>query len=194
MNNIKAWFRGRMLAVGGFVARTGISPNAISIITLGLNAIVAGIIAAGYLLPGGVLILLVGLLDSLDGAVARASGQATTFGAFLDSTLDRYAEAVLFLAIVYYYRADTTVVLLSFIALVGSVLVSYARARAEGLGLDCEVGWLARPERVFVLGIGLAGAQYSLYALLIALSVLAFFTHVTAIQRIWHIYRLTDGK
>jgi CDP-diacylglycerol---glycerol-3-phosphate 3-phosphatidyltransferase len=194
MNNIKAWFRVRMLAVGGFVARTGISPNAISIITLGLNVIVAGIIATGYLLPGGVLILLVGLLDSLDGAVARASGQATTFGAFLDSTLDRYAEAVLFLAIVYYYRVDTTVVLLSFIALVGSVLVSYARARAEGLGLDCEVGWLARPERVFVLGIGLAGAQYSLYALLIALSVLAFFTHVTAIQRIWHVYRLTDGK
>jgi CDP-diacylglycerol--glycerol-3-phosphate 3-phosphatidyltransferase len=194
MNHAKRWFREKMLAIGKLVAQTGITPNTISVITLALNAIVAVIIAAGYLLPGGILVLLVGLLDSLDGAVARASGQATIFGAFLDSTLDRYAEAFLFLAVVYHFQSDGVTVLLSFIALVGSVLVSYARARAEGLGLECEVGWLARPERVFILGVGLAGAHFWPPVLLVALAVLAVFTHLTAIQRIVYVYRLTSGR
>ncbi len=187
MRLIEGWFRQRMVSVAALVARSGISPNAITIITLALNCAVAAVIATGNLLAGGILVLVVGALDSLDGALARATGRATTFGAFLDSTLDRYSEAVLFLAVIYHFRDDSNLVLLAYVALVGSLLVSYARARAEGLGLDCEVGWLARPERVVVLGLGLA-TGLTIYAL----AILAFFTHVTALQRIVHVYRIAD--
>lgn len=187
MRAIEAWFRTRMLSVAAVVARSGITPNAVTIITLFLNCGVAAIIATGNLLVGGILVLVIGALDSLDGALARTTGRATTFGAFLDSTLDRYSEAILFLGVIYQFREDTNTVLLAYVALVGSLLVSYARARAEGLGLDCEVGLLARPERVVVLGLGLA-TGLTFYALII----LAFFTHVTAVQRIWHVYRTAD--
>ncbi|MCL4369712.1 MAG: CDP-alcohol phosphatidyltransferase family protein [Chloroflexi bacterium] len=188
MTAVKAWFRARMLSVARVFARTGVSPNAVTLITLALNFGVAAVIAWGSLPAGGLLVLVVGALDSLDGALARATGRATTFGAFLDSTMDRYSEAALFLGIIYRFHDDTTLVIIAYLALVGSLMVSYARARAEGLGLDCEVGWLARPERVVILGLGLA-TGLTLYALI----VLAFFTHVTALQRILHVRRVT-GK
>ncbi|MCL4367623.1 MAG: CDP-alcohol phosphatidyltransferase family protein [Actinobacteria bacterium] len=188
MTAVKAWFRTQMLSVAQLFARTGLSPNAVTLVTLALNFGVAAVIATGNLLVGGILVLLVGALDSLDGALARVTGRATTFGAFLDSTLDRYSEAALFLGVIYHFRDEAPVVILAYIALVGSLLVSYARARALRWTDYCEVGWLARPERVVILGLGLA-TNLTLYALI----VLAFFTHVTALQRILHVYRITRG-
>src|SRR5205823_9758245 len=117
--------------------------------------------------------------DTLDGALARVAGRATTFGAFLDSTLDRYSEAALLLGLLYDAgrRGDLAAEVLAFLVIVGSLLVSYARARAEGLGLECEVGIAPRPERVLILGLGLIlGLE------LPALAVLAALTHFTAIQ------------
>src|SRR5205823_10365986 len=122
---------------------------------------VALVLASGATLVGGVLVLLVGLFDTLDGALARVTNRKTTFGAFIDSTLDRYSEAVVVLGIVYaaLERNDRATVLLAFAMLVGSLMVSYARARAEGLGLRAEVGLVPRPERIVVLGIGLIPGQ-----------------------------------
>jgi len=194
MTSVKAWCRARMLVLARAVARTGLSPNAVTLITLALNCGVAALIASGSLVLGGLLVLVVGALDSLDGALARLSNRATTFGAFLDSTLDRYSEAVLFLGVIYHHRADPQTVVLAYVALVGSLMVSYARARAEGLGLDCEVGLLARPERMAVLGLGLIATYFDQRILTAALLALAFFTHCTALQRIVHVHRLTRGE
>ncbi len=189
MTPVKTWFKAGMLTVARVFARTGISPNAVTLVTLLLNFGVAAVIASGQTTIGGILVIVVGALDSLDGALARSTGRATAFGAFLDSTLDRYSEAIIFLGIIYLYQAEPNTVMLAYVAIIGSVMVSYARARAEGLGLDCEVGLLARPERILVLGIGLA-TGFTFYALII----LAVFTNFTAVQRMWHVYRTTGGK
>ena len=175
-------------AVARGLANTGISPTQLTLVGFALNLVVAGILAVGYLQLGGFLLLIVGLFDTLDGALARVSGRSTTFGAFLDSTLDRYSEAAILLGLLFEAsrRGDSTVSALAFVVVAGSLIVSYARARAEGLGLDCEVGFAPRPERIFLLGLGLiVGLE------LPALVVLAAITHVTAVQRIVHVYILT---
>ena len=147
---------------------------------------------------GGVVMLIGGAFDTLDGALARATNQKTVFGEFFDSTMDRFSEAVVFLGVaVSFLRFSpdqmTAVagVALSFAAMIGSIMVSYARARAEGLDLDCEVGWLQRPERIVILGVALLLPAPFLLGALILLAVL---THVTVAQRITHVRRLTSGK
>jgi CDP-diacylglycerol--glycerol-3-phosphate 3-phosphatidyltransferase len=172
------------------LAGTGVSPTQLTLLGFALNLIVAAILATGSLAIGGVLILVVGLFDTLDGALARVANRATTFGAFLDSTLDRYSEAAILLGLLYEAgrRSDLTATTLIFVAIVGSLMVSYTRARAEGLGLDCEVGVAPRPERIVLLGLGLiVGLEIP------ALAILAVITNVTAVQRIIHIYRLTSA-
>jgi CDP-diacylglycerol--glycerol-3-phosphate 3-phosphatidyltransferase len=126
----------------------------------------------------------------LDGAVARATGTASRFGAFLDSVIDRYDEALMFIALVVVFsvRQDHGLVTASTAALIGSLLVSYARARAEGLGLDCEIGLLQRPERVLLLTAGLLAAPILLAPVI---WVLAVVTNITVVQRILHVRRLT---
>jgi CDP-diacylglycerol--glycerol-3-phosphate 3-phosphatidyltransferase len=175
--------------LGQALARTGISPNVLTTVGCILNFGVAAVIALGYLSLGGVLILFAGAFDMLDGALARASGRTTTFGAFLDSTLDRYSEAAVFLGIFIEaaMRNDIQVQLLTYAAAIGSLMVSYARARAEGLGLRNSVGFLQRPERVILLGVGLI-VGWQVYALW----VLAILTNVTALHRILHVRRLTE--
>jgi len=140
---------------------------------------------------GGALVLVAGLFDMLDGALARLSHRTTRFGAFLDSTLEvRYAEAVLMLGLLvpYLARPGSAEPLLIYAVLVGSLMVSYARARAEGLGLRCEVGWAPRPERIFLLALGLIVDQ-----VLPVLIILAVITNFTAVQRIVHVWRQTRG-
>ena len=183
--------RGRLFAesVARVIARTGATPNTITLLGLALNGLVAVVVGLGYLTIGGILMLVVGLFDTLDGALARVTNRQTKFGGFLDSTTDRYSEAFILLAIVYASADQIGVIILCFITIVGSLMVSYARARAEGLGLRCEVGLLARPERVVLLGLGLITTY-----IVPALIVLAVFTHVTTIQRILHVYRLTGGR
>ena len=176
--------------VRGF-ARAGISPNVLTIIGLCVTT-TAGVLAAeGYLLAAGIVSLLGGGFDALDGALARATRQASTFGALLDSTLDRYGEAAVLLGmLVYGARAgQMDVVVLAGLALTGSFMVSYVRARAEGLGLDCEVGFLTRTERVIAIGVGL------MVGLVVpALAVVALLANVTAVQRLVYVRRILEDR
>jgi CDP-diacylglycerol--glycerol-3-phosphate 3-phosphatidyltransferase len=147
---------------------------------------VAWVLAQGYERWAGVLIVVVGLFDALDGALARSTGQTSRFGAFLDSTLDRFAEIALYLGLLYLYRADPLATVLVYLSITGSLMVSYTRARAEGLGLECKVGFFTRLERLGVLVLGLL-----LERTILALLVLAVFSNLTALQRMWHVWRVT---
>jgi CDP-diacylglycerol--glycerol-3-phosphate 3-phosphatidyltransferase len=182
-----------MEVVGRVLGATGISPNGLTMLGLVLNGIAAGIVAAGWLVPGGVALLFASAFDMLDGAVARATGKVTRFGAFLDSVIDRYCEAVVLVSLIYLVgqTGDTVLVVGAAIALVGSLLVSYARARAEGIGLDCEVGILQRPERVILLAFGLIFAELLLAPVI---WILAVVTNVTVVQRILHVRGLLRGE
>ena len=169
------------------LARTGIDPNALTVAGLLVSAVTAVSIAFGWTLAGGLLVLVTGGFDMLDGAVARVSGNGSSFGAFLDSTLDRWAEGLIFTGLVWYFVAqDARIeVVLAVTTMVGSMLISYTRARAEGLGVDCEVGAFQRPERLLVLGISLLGPAWLLSAGLWLMSVA---TQLTAVQRILHVH------
>jgi CDP-diacylglycerol--glycerol-3-phosphate 3-phosphatidyltransferase len=184
--SLKNGVRTRMELVGRVIGATGISPNGLTILGLVLNGIAAGIIANGWLLVGGIALLFASAFDMLDGAVARATGKVSRFGAFLDSVIDRYCEAVVLIGLLYFLDrlGDTWLVVGAAVALVGSLLVSYARARAEGLGLDCEVGFLQRPERVILLAVGLIFADWLLAPVI---WILAVVTNVTVVQRILHV-------
>jgi CDP-diacylglycerol--glycerol-3-phosphate 3-phosphatidyltransferase len=153
--------------------------------------------SAGFFIRlGGGLILLSGLCDIFDGAVARASGKESAFGAFLDSVLDRYSETAALTGLIYYFAVSgsITYTIVTVLVLGGSVFVSYAKARAEGLGVECRVGIMERPERLILLIIGALGAGYILLA---SLWLLALLSHITAIQRILHtrkILRQSQGR
>ena len=128
------------------------------------------------------------MFDMLDGSLARATNQSSVFGAFIDSTLDRYSESVTFLAMVYYYSAvpgSRMQLVLIFIILVGSLMVSYTRARAEGLNVKVTEGWLQRPERLTLLITGLILGSYILNPIL---WFMAIFTNLTALQRVYEVY------
>jgi CDP-diacylglycerol--glycerol-3-phosphate 3-phosphatidyltransferase len=180
------------LRIGETLARAGLTPNALTAIGLVLNVLVAAIIASGNLGAGGVLLLVASGFDMLDGAVARATGTVTKFGGFLDSTLDRYSEAAVYAGVlVYVLNTPDYLVgsLLIFAATVGSLLISYARARAESAGFRASVGLLPRPERVVVLAVGLLSGQ-----VLAALWILAIGTHLTVLVRIAHVWRLSRSS
>lgn len=147
----------------------------------------------GYFVAGGLLVLFAGAFDLLDGPLARAKGQSTRFGAMLDSSLDRLSEAAVFLGILIYYVNHNTTweTSLPYITFVGSVMVSYLRARAEGLGLKCEVGIFTRAERVIVLSVGLVIGQWMDAGLVIALCILAALAFVTVVQRLIYVRHLT---
>ncbi len=174
------------------LARAGFSPNTLTLTGLVLNLVVAIVLAAGHPVAGGVLVLLANAFDMLDGALARVSGKASRFGAFLDSTLDRYAEALLYLGVMawLYTRADAPLLLASYLGIIGSLMVSYARARAEGLGVGGEVGLLPRPERIILLALGLL---FHPWLLAPVLWLLALLTNVTAVQRILHVKKELEG-
>jgi CDP-diacylglycerol--glycerol-3-phosphate 3-phosphatidyltransferase len=168
----------------------GITPNGLTYTGFILTAITAYFLAQGRFGWGGLLLLLASFFDMLDGAVARFAKQMSTFGAFLDSTLDRYSESVTFLALAYYYsrRPSTrTEFVLILVILVGSLMVSYTKARAEGLNVEIKAGWLQRPERVVLLIAGLLTGWMQP-----VLWVLAIFTNFTAVQRIYEVYWRTS--
>ena len=178
------------------LARAGVGPNALTLTGLLLNLFVAVVLASGYPMVGGVLVLLANAFDMLDGTLARITGQTTRFGAFLDSTLDRYAEALIYLGVMVWLfsRGESGPLLAAYLAVVGSLMVSYTRARAEGLGLHGEVGWLQRPERIVLLALALIFHQHLLSPVLWLLAVL---TNFTVVQRMIHVKRQLgspDGK
>lgn len=180
------------------LARLGINPNVVTLLGLLLSFVTACVIASGSVVAGGALVLFAGIFDMFDGAMARVRNAATTFGAFLDSTLDRYSESIILGGLLFYalQRPDLHealwpwaneqqwMIALIFVAAVGSLMVSYAKARAEGLGLECKTGLLARPERVVILAVGLLTGTT-----IWALALLAVLSHVTAVERIIHVWR-----
>ena len=191
IDQVKASGRQMAESVARLLARTGAHPNHVTITAMLLNAGVGVIIALGHVQLGGVLVLVVALIDTLDGALARVTRKSTTFGAFLDSTLDRYSEGFILLGLLIHLSAggDRLGVALCFVVLLGSLMVSYTRARAEGLGMKCEVGVAPRPERVAILSVGLIVGWT-----LPALAILAVLTHLTALQRILHVLRLGKNE
>lgn len=175
----------------GILSRSRIKPNALTFINLALNIVAAYVIASSHFILGGVLVLASGLFDLLDGALARLTGQTTSFGAILDSTVDRISEAAVLCGLLIWYipkEAKIEIVLI-FAVLIGSFLISYIRARAEGLGLQCQVGLFTRAERVIVLSIGLLVNQ-----VFIALCVLAVFSYITVVQRLLYLWKQTKVK
>ncbi len=168
-----------------------ISPNALTLIGLVINLGAAYFVAIGHFLLGGGLILVSGLFDLLDGALARTVGRATKFGALLDSTADRASEAAIFCGLLFWASArglDAAIVLTSAV-LIGSFLISYIRARAEGLGMKCKVGLFTRAERVIVLAVGLLLGQVH-----IALWILVVFIYVTVLQRLFYVQKQTGDE
>jgi CDP-diacylglycerol---glycerol-3-phosphate 3-phosphatidyltransferase len=190
---MQAWARRVAEGVVSPLARLGVDPNVITVVGFMLNIVTAGVLATGHLTAGGTLLLASGLFDLLDGALARVENSQSDFGAFLDSLLDRYSEATILLALIYIFtiRQQTANVLLVYGVAIGSILISYARARAEALGLEAKVGIAPRPERVLILG---AGLLINRETTVIALVILAFLTHVTALQRLYHVWRQTRAE
>src|ERR1700730_12973641 len=175
-----------------FLGRLGFSPNGLTIAGSVLTASVGLLVAQGWFLAAGICLWLFSATDTLDGALARATNRVSVFGAFLDSVCDRYAEAAVFFGLVWWYQTSGNAlgVALAYLALVGSLMVSYARARAEGVGLQAaDVGWFQRPERIILLGVGLLVAPLAPSALIIVLGLLAVLTTITVLQRVLHVAR-----
>lgn len=171
------------------ITLTGITPNLLTVLGFSVSIAAACSFAFGMPRLGGFLILLSGGFDLLDGAVARTTGKVTKFGAFLDSVLDRYSDAFLFLGIGIYLFTDPLNVLLVGLTLIGTFFVSYARARAEGLGLTCTTGLMERTERMILMSIG------GIFDIFVpVLWILLVLTHFTALQRIHYIWSMTRTK
>jgi peptidoglycan lytic transglycosylase len=167
--------------VGHALFRLNLRPNHLTVFGFAVSLLAAGAFIAGRIRTAGFLLILAGLFDLFDGSLARASGQVTPFGAFLDSVIDRYSDLVVMLGIVVFFARTphTRGALVAMAGLVGSVMVSYTKARAESIGVECKVGMMERPERLICL---IAGALLGL--LEPALWVLAVLANVTALQRI----------
>jgi CDP-diacylglycerol---glycerol-3-phosphate 3-phosphatidyltransferase len=187
-SRLQNWVRSGARRVVPALRVLRLTPNALTMVGLVICAGSAVLVALGYLLPGGLLLLVASGFDILDGALARVSGRELKYGAFLDSTVDRYAEAITYIALLYYFifhGHHTLEPMLVIFALTGSLLVSYVRARAQSLGFNGDGGLLARPERVVITVIGLVIAPLLVWALW----VLAVLTNVTAMQRIWVVWQ-----
>nr|WP_278813519.1 CDP-alcohol phosphatidyltransferase family protein [Dehalococcoides mccartyi] len=170
------------------LAKTGLTPNMVTVTGFIITLVAAGIIVNGNLLLAGIVMLLAGVFDMLDGALARRTGKVTRFGAVLDSTLDRVSEAAILIGVCAFYSqsGQTPEVVLAVVTLTLSLLVSYIRARAEAMGLEGKEGFFTRPERVVVLAIGMM--FNILVPVLVLVSVLSL---ITVIQRLANVYRQT---
>lgn len=172
-----------------------LTPNAISLTGLVLVVVAAVLVWEQYYFLGGVAFIAGSIMDTLDGRYSRMSGKGTPFGAFLDSTLDRLEEGIVLVAVAADFagRSDRIAVAAVVVAVLASLMVSYTRARAEALGVECKVGIATRPVRVVILSAGLIfarGASLGDFQLLkAAVYVLAGLSVITVGQRIWHVYR-----
>ncbi len=166
--------------------RLKVNPNLITVAGL-LITTVAAITLPFYLRFGGILILCGGFFDMLDGVVARANNRSTNFGAFFDSVLDRYADSFLLIGFLWFFLENNSVLgmFLSLGTMVGTLVISYTKARAEGLGKDCHTGLMERPERIILMAFG-AITGWALQIMWI----LFILTHVTVVQRIYHVRKL----
>jgi CDP-diacylglycerol--glycerol-3-phosphate 3-phosphatidyltransferase len=183
---LRALLSGFMLQVGTTLGKTGLSPNFFTVLGFLAVAVNAMFIALGYLQLAGALLIASLLIDSLDGAVARATNQSSAFGAFLDSTLDRWAEVAIFFGIgVVLSRSGSTFdLVLVYWAICGSLLVSYTRARAEAAGIQCKEGIFTRFERMAVIILGLLSGLLAL-----TVGVIAVLATLTAAQRLVYVWQ-----
>jgi CDP-diacylglycerol--glycerol-3-phosphate 3-phosphatidyltransferase len=181
--------------------RSGVRPNTLTTIGTVLVLVSALGYACGHIRTGGILLLLSGIVDTLDGAVARGNQMVTKFGAFYDSTLDRVGDGATFMGIAMYLLAAPDVayrlpaVAVCMLAIIASLIVSYARARAEGLGIDCKVGIAQRAERIVGLGVVsvVAGAGPQAIYLEAVVALLAVASVITVVQRFVYVYQVTEG-
>ena len=170
-----------------------LTPNAISLAGFALNLAAAGLVLGRLFFLAGIAFIAGSVMDTLDGRYSRMSGKGTLFGAFLDSTLDRAEEGIVLAAVAWYFAdaGDAVAAAMCVVAVLGSLMVSYTRARAEALGVECKVGIATRPVRVVVLSAGLVfakGASLGDFELLApAVYALAGLTAITAAQRVWHV-------
>ena len=198
---MKTWY---VNMLGPFVrtsVRFGIHPNALTMIGFGITLVSACLFGLGAFRWAGLVMFVGGSCDVLDGHLARETGTRSTFGALLDSTLDRYAEIAVFVGIIAFYLFNAPGgelgaysaywVLASVMAISGSLMVSYVRARAEGLGQECTVGLMQRPERIICLGLGaLLGETY----LPVALVLIAVVSNITAFSRLFYIRKKSRNQ
>ena len=187
---VREWAQTTMEALVRPLARLGVQPNTITTFGFILSLVAAAAVWQGMWPWAAILVLVAGAFDMVDGALARVSDQGTTFGAFFDSTLDRLSEAAIGLGLIGYFLSfgDNLTVMGTAIMLVGSQMVSYTRARAEGLGLSCNVGWFQRPERVIALGLALLFPFDFIIVLKIVIWLLAILTLLTTLQRVIHVW------
>lgn len=181
---LRLWFKWVLDPLGRFFNRLGITPNMMTMLGLLGNTVGAFFLAQGEMLTGGIFVLVMTPIDALDGTMARLRGESSDFGAFVDSVSDRYSELIIYGGLLYHYLqvGDSLGGMLVFIAAAGSVLVSYVKARAEGLGYQAKVGLLTRAERYLILAPSLVFNQ-----LYIGLGIIAVFANITALQRIWYV-------
>ena len=186
----EAWVRRHAEALIAALGRSPLTPNQVTVVGLALTFFASGLVAFGQLRWAGIVLIFAGTCDILDGALARTTNAAYPYGAFLDSTLDRYSEGAVYLGLAAYFVTiggplQRWLVLATLAALAGSFLVSYVRARAQSLGFTCKSGLFQRPERVVVTVIGLLIGGPVLY---VVVFLLAIVTNVTALQRIREVW------
>ena len=181
--------------------RWGVHPNVLSTMGFAVTLVAGLLYHQDHVRTAGLMVLLGGIIDIFDGRVARESGLESKFGAFYDSTIDRISEVVVFVGLASLYNTargdvgDVAMIYVIFLAMGGSLLVSYTRARAEGLGLDCQVGLMQRAERVVLLGLGsfLFGFAWNGLVLDVIIIIVAVLTNLTAIHRIVWVYQHGKG-
>lgn len=183
---LKIWVNTVLRPIARFFIWLGFRPDWLTLLGLLTNLVATVAFAKGHLKLGAAIMLLAGVCDILDGQVAREGRSETKFGALLDSTTDRYSEIFLYFGIGAYLvgKGEWLSSAVLFFALSGSLMVSYVRARAEGLGEDCKVGFMQRPERLVALALG---GLYGHEGLLLVLVILAVTTNFTVIERLAHI-------
>lgn len=202
---LRGWYFDKLQPFEDWCVRHGISPSTLTYSQLVGSALIMLCFAHGYLFVGGWLVLSIGSLDIVDGRVARRTGTGSDQGAFLDSVVDRYADSLGYMGLAVYF-AGSWVIWIVLFALLGSTMVSYTRARAESLGVECKVGLFQRPERTVVLGFGtifavllehivgpfLWGQPFSL--LVVTLLIITVFTNLAAAQRLVHVQRELQAR
>jgi CDP-diacylglycerol--glycerol-3-phosphate 3-phosphatidyltransferase len=188
----EAWVRRHAERLMSALGRLPVTPNQITVVGTALTFLAAVLVALGHLTWAGVVLAFAGTFDILDGALARSTRKSYPYGAFLDSTLDRYSEGAMYIGLAAYFSSTTSaggltrwLIVATVAALAGSFLVSYVRARAQSLGFTCETGLFARPERVVVTVVGLVFGAPVLYGVVFLLAIL---TNLTALQRIREVW------
>jgi CDP-diacylglycerol--glycerol-3-phosphate 3-phosphatidyltransferase len=183
---LRLWFKWVLDPLARLFLQLGLTPNMVTMLGLVGNSVGAYFLARGDLLTGGILIAVMTPIDALDGTMARLRGEASDWGAYVDSVSDRYSELIIYAGLLYHFltEGDVTGGMLTFGAAAGSVLVSYVKARAEGLGYEAKVGLLTRAERYIVLAPSLI-----FNFIYIGLGILAVLANITALQRIFYVRR-----